>query len=159
MTFFKKKYIFLFFIFATFSSFTYAQSTNIDGLKLVPRAEVYLLPRTGSFTEGSTFDVPVFINTNKARIKNLEIKINFDKDKLTIIQPSGGISIVGVWDESPSYDNLLGTVSYIGTIPDGIVTESGLVGNVTFKAIGTGQAKITIDSSSKVILDDNIGTF
>lgn len=132
-----------------------AQTSDIEDAKHV---EVFLLPRTGSFSEGSTFEVPILINTNAASVNGINIKINFDKDYLSIVEPSGGKSIIGFWDESPSYDNTLGTVNYIGTIPGGIVTESGLIATITFKALSYGQAQISISPASKISLNDGLQT-
>lgn len=136
----------------------YAQTINIDASKLVQKVEVFVAPRSGSFVEGSTFEVPILINTKGVSVNGVEIRISFDKDKLSIIKPSGGVSIVGVWIEPPSYDNTRGTVSYVGVIPNGIVTESGLIGAITFKAKQTGKATISFASNSKVLLNNSLGT-
>lgn len=150
-----KIFCLLFFVSFIFSLTINAQTSDIEDAKYV---EVFLLPRTGSFSEGSTFEVPILINTNAASVNGINIKINFDKDYLLIVEPSGGKSIVGFWAESPSYDNTLGTVNYIGTIPGGIVTESGLIATITFKALSYGQAQISISPASKISLNDGLQT-
>lgn len=122
------------------------------------RVEIFISPLSGSFVEGSTFQVPVLINTNGASVEGIKIKINFDKDKLSIVEPSGGKSIIGVWLESPSYDNDVGTASYTGDIPEGIVTESGLVATITFKAIGSGQATIGVNPISEIYFHNDLRT-
>ncbi|OGI65157.1 hypothetical protein A3A95_04150 [Candidatus Nomurabacteria bacterium RIFCSPLOWO2_01_FULL_39_18] len=147
------KNIFLGIIFLVFFTSPFAQAQNNEN-----RVEVFLSPRSGSFVEGTTFDVPILINTNNNSVEAIKIKINFDKDKLAIVQPSGGKSIVGLWSESPSYDNTLGTVSYVGTIADGIVTESGLVATITFNAISYGQATISVSFTSEILLNDGLET-
>lgn len=136
----------------------HAQTVSVDASKLVSRVEVQLSPRTGSFVEGSTFQVPILVNTRGASINGIEIRLNYDKNKLSIMSPSSGTSIVGVWAEPPKYDNTKGTASYVGVVPSGIVTGSGLIGMVTFKAIGTGHAVISINSNSRVLLNDGLGT-
>ena len=144
-----------FFIFNFVLNIAYAETFNVDEKS---RVEVFLSPRSGSFVEGSTFEVPIFINTNGASVDSINIKINFDKDKLLITQPSSGKSIIGMWVEPPKYDNSKGTISYIGTMPGGIVTESGLIGAITFKALNYGQAVVSIDSNSKILLKDELQT-
>ena len=135
-----------------------AQSITLDAASLVPRASVSFSPRSGSFVEGSTFEVPVLINTNGNNINALDIKINFDPVRMTIVNPSSGKSIIGVWVSPPTYDNAHGTVNFTGVIPDGITTAAGLVATITFKAQSLGPAKLNIQSTSHVLLNDGLGT-
>jgi hypothetical protein len=135
-----------------------AQTLNIDASKLLAHVSVSLSPRSGSFEEDSTFQVPIFINTENRSINGIEVRVNFDKNKLSIINPTGGTSIIGVWVEPPSFDNTRGTASYVGVVPNGITTESGLVGTITFRAISIGNAVVSIASSSKILLNDGLGT-
>ncbi|MBX4206369.1 cohesin domain-containing protein, partial [Candidatus Parcubacteria bacterium] len=135
-----------------------AQTVFIDASKLASRVEIYFSPRTGSFVEGSTFDIPILINTRGAKINGLEIKITFDKDKLEVVKPSSGQSIIGVWVEPPSYDNTRGVASYMGVIPNGITTSSGSIGTITFRAKKLGKAVVTVGGNSKVLLNDGQGT-
>jgi hypothetical protein len=135
-----------------------AQNINIDASSLLSHVEVSLSPRSGSFVEGSTFEVPIFLNTKNKSINGIEIKINFDKDKLLVVNPTGGKSIIGVWVETPSFNNTHGTVSYVGVVPGGITTESGLIGMITFKAKTIGNAVVSINSTSKILLNDGLGT-
>ncbi len=136
----------------------YGQGVDVDASKLLAKAEVSFSPRAGSFEEGSTFQVPILVNTRNRSINGLEIRINFDSSKLSIINQTGGISIIGVWVEPPKYDNTKGTASYVGVIPGGIVTQSGLVGTITFKAKSTGFANVSIATNSKILLNDGLGT-
>jgi hypothetical protein len=135
-----------------------AQNINIDANKLQAHVEVSLSPRSGSFEEGSTFKVPIFINTKNRSINGIEVRVNFDKNKLSIINPTGGTSVIGVWVEPPGFDNTRGTASYVGVVPDGITTDSGLVGTITFKALTPGDAVVSISSNSKILLNDGLGT-
>jgi hypothetical protein len=137
---------------------TYAQTINIDASKLIQRVEVSLSPASGTFTEGSTFEVPIIINTKGSSINSVEIRINYDKDKLAVISSSNGVSIIGIWVEPPRYDNTHGTASYVGVIPNGITTSSGYVGTMTFKALRAGQAAVSVSTNSKVLLNDGLGT-
>lgn len=145
-------------IFFLFGFSVNAETVNIDASKLLAHVEISLSPRSGSFVEGSTFQVPILLNTKGRSINGIEVRVNFDKDKLSIINPSSGISIIGVWVEPPKYDNTRGTASYVGVVPNGITTGSGLVGMITFKAKATGLAVISISSNSKILLNDGLGT-
>lgn len=134
------------------------EAVRIDASKLLPRVSVSFAPRQASFIEGSTFEVPIIIDTQGARINAIDLRINFDQDKLTIIRPSGGKSIVGIWVEPPAYDNSRGTASYSGVVPDGIITNSGIVGTITFRARSSGTAVVSIRRDSSILLNDGLGT-
>ncbi|MBX4181322.1 cohesin domain-containing protein [Candidatus Parcubacteria bacterium] len=136
----------------------HAETINLNARDLIPKVELSFSPRTGSFTEGSTFDIPILINTKGNRINGVEIRISFDKDHLEIVKPSGGQSIVGVWLEAPSYDNARGLANYVGVIPSGITTSSGSIGSITFRAKKTGRGTISFKSTSRVLLNDGLGT-
>lgn len=130
----------------------------IDASKLLPKSAVFFSPRSGSFVEGSTFDVPILLDTKGVSINGIEVRINFDEDKLSIVQPSSGQSIIGVWVEPPKYDNVRGTASYVGVVPNGIVTDSGLIGTITFKAKTVGRAVLSVRADSNILLNDGLGT-
>ncbi len=131
---------------------------DINASYLKPKAEISFSPRSGSFQEDSTFEVPILINTKGSSINSIEIRINYDKNKLAIVKPSGGVSIIGVWVEPPTFDNTKGTASYVGVIPNGITTSSGLIGTITFRAKGTGRGTVSFSSNSKILLNDGFGT-
>lgn len=133
-------------------------AVTIDASKVMPTATVYFSPRTGSFVEGSTFEVPVLLNTRGSSVNAVEIKVRYDSDALSIIQSSSGKSIIGVWVDPPSYDNSRGSASFVGVIPDGIVTDAGLVASITFKAKRTGTATLGIQQTSRVLLNDGLGS-
>lgn len=138
--------------------FLSAQTIQVNAQKLVPQVEVYLSPRSGSFVEGSTFEVPIVIDTKGSNINSVEIRITFSSDVLSIVKPLNGNSIIGVWVEPPKYDNTRGTASYVGVIPNGITTQSGFIGTVTFKAIKTGRAVVQVSSQTNILLNDGLGT-
>ncbi len=131
---------------------------NIDGQSILPRAEIYTMPRTGNFSTGSTFDVPIYIDTKGNSINTINIKVSFDQTKLSIIKPSFGKSIFGIWLEPPTYSNELGTASFVGVIPNGIVTNSGLIATISFKAVKEGTAKVMINDYSSANLNDGLGS-
>lgn len=120
-------------------------------------AELFFAPQSGTFQEGSTFEVPVFINTKGNNINAIELSIRFDPKKLAIVDPSGGKSIIGLWVQPPSYDNTKGVVTIVGGIPGGLTTTSGLIATMTFKVKGTGTSYVSIADTSKVLLNDGQG--
>lgn len=135
-----------------------ADTIQIDAGKLVPKVGVSVSPAAGSFSEGATFEVPIIVNTKGSSVNGVEIRLNYDKDRLSIISSSNGVSIIGVWVEPPKYDNSRGTASYVGVVPSGITTDSGVVGTITFKAVKSGRAIVSIGQNSRVLLNDGLGT-
>lgn len=145
--------------FIVFHTPVYAQETvHIRASDLVPTANLLLTPVQGSFTQDSTFDVSLYINTNGSEVGAVETHVLFDPKILTIVKPSGGSSIVGLWLEAPSYDNTKGEVTFIGGIPRGIRTDSGLIAKLTFQAKNTGKSVISVSKNSKVLLNDGLGS-
>ncbi|MEN9912858.1 MAG: hypothetical protein RLY66_266 [Candidatus Parcubacteria bacterium] len=133
-------------------------SVNLNGPDLIPKVEISIAPPSGTFTQGSTFEVPIYINTKGNAVGALELHITFNPDTLAVVKPSGGSSIIGLWIEAPSYDNARGTIALIGGIPSGIVTESGLIATITFQAKAAGKASIEIQNNSRVLLSDGVGS-
>lgn len=155
-----RKYILFLTLLSIFfpTSLLIAQNIRLDASKLQPTLGIFFSPRSGSFVEGSTFDIPILVNTKGVSVNGIEVRVIFDKNKLEIVKPSSGNSIIGVWVEPPGYDNSKGNASYVGVIPNGIVTNSGLVGTITFRAKSVGHASVSLSSNSKILLNDGLGT-
>lgn len=132
--------------------------TSYDANSLISKVSLQFSPRQGSFVEGSIFEVPIILDTNGLNINTLNITVRFDPEILSIANPAGGASIIGLWLEPPTYDNVKGTATYVGAIPNGIVTSSGVVGTITFKAKKTGNATVQIQPYSEVLLNNGFGT-
>ena len=135
-----------------------ATIVNYRASDLAPHVDVTISPPSGTFEQGSTFEVPVLLNTHGASVNAIELHIQFDPKILSVIHPSGGSSIIGIWVEPPSYDNDKGTVKIVGAIPGGITSASGLIVTVTFTAKAVGQAAVTLSDASQVLSNDGLGT-
>ena len=123
-----------------------------------PKAQLFFSSRSGTFTEGTTFEVPILLDTQGTKINAVELYINFDPHKLAIVKPSSDKSIISIWLEPPTYSNTSGTAKIIGGIPNGISTASGLVTSVTFKALESGTAKVSVSSQSRILANDGYGS-
>lgn len=144
-----------------FMLFTFADAAptvDLNGPSLLPKAEVFTTPRSGNFIAGATFEVPIYIDTKGNNINTINVKLRFDSSHLLIVNPSGGKSIFGIWVEPPTYDNKAGTASLVGVIPGGIVTSSGLIATITFKAIAPGEANVSVTDYSSANLNDGLGS-
>ncbi len=132
--------------------------TAINITPVNQKATLLISPSTGTFLEGSNFEVPVYIDTQDKSINTIELYINFDPRKLAIIRPSGGQSIIGLWVEPPTYSNTTGQVKLVGAVPGGITTQRGLITILTFKVLATGNTSVTISNKSKVLANDGYGS-
>lgn len=122
-------------------------------------ASIYVAPPSGTFTLGNTFTVSIYVNTGGQSINALETNLTFPPDKLQVVSPTAGKSFIQVWVAQPSYSNLDGTIKFQGTIPTpGINTEAGLISTVTFRVKSIGTAALKILDSSRVLLNDGLGT-
>jgi Cohesin domain len=115
-------------------------------------------PAAGSFSVGSTFNVSLLLDTKGKSINALQAFISFPADKLQVVSPSVGQSIIGVWTVSPKFNNNTGTLDLRGGIPGGIVASSGVLTNITFRVKSVGEAIIKYTDGSRVFLDDGFGT-
>ncbi|MFH1656964.1 MAG: cohesin domain-containing protein [bacterium] len=121
-------------------------------------ASLYLAPSQGTFFAGSTFSVSVYLNTKGESINAVQVDLKFPAEMLQVTLPSTGESFVSEWLTPPSYSNTGGVISFRGGIPGGVVTSSGLISTITFRAKASGTAKIEFLDSSRVFLNDGKGT-
>src|ERR1051325_6909235 len=124
----------------------------------VKAASLSVLPNSGTFTVGSTFGVSVFLDTQNQSINAVDVEVGYPADKLQVVSPSTGESIIGVWTNQPRYDNQAGTVSLQGGVPGGINTSNGIITTITFRVKAIGDASVRILDSSKALLNDGLGT-
>ncbi|MDO8537185.1 MAG: cohesin domain-containing protein [bacterium] len=122
-------------------------------------ASIYVQPVGGTFTVGSTFDVSVYVNTGGQSVNAVQANLSFPPDKLQVVSPMTGKSLIQVWVAQPTFSNENGTIKFQGTIPSpGINTDAGLISTVTFRVKSVGQATVRISDSSQVLLNDGKGT-
>lgn len=125
---------------------------------LAEAATLRLAPASGTFVVGGTFDVSILLNTEKEFINAIRAHISFPPDKLQVVSPSTGQSIVGVWTNIPNYDNKTGKVLLEGGIPKGINTEAGIISTITFRTKQVGPVAVKFLNDSQIILSDGKGT-
>jgi hypothetical protein len=116
-------------------------------------ASLSVFPQTGSFTMGNTFEVSVFMNTGENNVSAAKVELKFDPEKLQVVTPTKGISVIGEWIFPPSFSNTKGTITFQGGfLFNGINTSEGLISTVVFEAISQGETEIYFLDSSKVLI-------
>ncbi|RJQ29930.1 hypothetical protein C4571_00160 [Candidatus Parcubacteria bacterium] len=122
-------------------------------------AVLSLDPATGTFAVGGTFSVSVLLDTGGADVNLIESSISFPPDKLEVVSPSGGKSVVSIWTDTPKFDNSKGIISFQGGTPNpGVNVRRGLVTSITFAVKAPGTAALSFSPASRVFLNDGFGT-
>ncbi len=122
-------------------------------------ASLYAGPASGTFTVGSTFAVSLYVNTGGNDVNALDVQLEYPPDKLQVVSPTAGKSIINIWVSQPSYDNLGGKLRFQGAIPTpGINTDAGLISQVVFRVTNIGTAILKFTDGSRVLLNDGRGT-
>ena len=67
-------------------------------------ARLFVGPTTGTFTVGSTFEVSLFLDTRGQSINAFSAELQFPPDKLQLVSPTAGKSIIGVWTAPPQFN-------------------------------------------------------
>ncbi|MBI2039283.1 MAG: hypothetical protein HYT22_03325 [Candidatus Niyogibacteria bacterium] len=121
-------------------------------------AKLTVSPSTGAFAVGGTFSISIFLDTEDRPINTLDVIVRFPSEKLQVISPAIGQSIIGVWTAQPYVNNASGELRFQGGIPGGINVSKGLVSTITFRVRQTGSAIIRFDSESEVLAHDGRAT-
>lgn len=131
---------------------------NYNAQDLLAKSEIFITPRNGSFLVGSTFESQIYINTKGNSLNAINLKVKYDSSKLSLVNPSGGKSIFGIWVEPPYYDNKNGSAGMSGIVTDGITTSSGLIVTMTFKVLSAGPTTVSITDQTSANLNDGYGS-
>ena len=132
---------------------------NEDGERQGDGASLSLSPSSGTFIVNNTFDVSIILNTNGRSVNAVDAILKFPPDKLQVVSPSLGKSVIGIWATPPTFNNQNGTLRFQGGIPSpGINTSSGVISTITFRVRSIGTATVNLSDESKVFLNDGLGT-
>ncbi|MEK7464458.1 MAG: cohesin domain-containing protein [Patescibacteria group bacterium] len=125
---------------------------------LTHAASLSLSPSAGAFAVGSTLEVSLFLDTEGESVNALEASLIFPPDKLQLVSPTTGQSIIGIWTAQPRFNNQTGRIDLQGGIPEGINLSRGLVTTLTFRVRSVGDAILKFLDNSKVLKNDGLGT-
>lgn len=117
-----------------------------------------LLPGSGTFPIEETFELSLYLDTEGKKINTVEIDIAFLPDKLQLVSPSAGKSVIDFWATAPSFNNQSGRVELRGGITGGLNSFKALIATLVFRGKSPGSAIVKILDSSKILLHDGSGT-
>ncbi|MEN9920310.1 MAG: hypothetical protein RL538_203 [Candidatus Parcubacteria bacterium] len=127
------------------------------GAVIAEAATMSVSPGTGVYATGATFSVRVNVNSSGKSINAAEGTLSFNPNELSVVSVSRGSSIFSLWVTEPSFSNSAGTVSFSGGLPAGYTGSNGNIMSITFRAKGSGPAKVNFSSGS-VLANDGAGT-
>ncbi len=127
------------------------------GAVYVEAATLSLSPNTGVYTSNSTFTVRVNVNSSGASINAAEGTITFNPKELSVVSVNRNSSIFNLWVTEPTFSNSAGTINFSGGLPSGYTGSAGNIMSITFRALGSGPAKVSISSGS-VLANDGRGS-
>lgn len=121
-------------------------------------ATLTLLPSDTDLEVGDTFDVAVVLDTEDVDVNAIEIEIEFPADKLQVVSPNTGRSVIEIWAGQLRFNNKLGLIEMRGGIPGGLNIKNGLVTTIQFRVRSSGSAAIQFTSKTTVLANDGLGT-
>lgn len=120
-------------------------------------ATFYISKPEGSLNVGNIFSVSFYLNTEGESINAIEANLTFPADKLQLVSPTSGQSVISFWTKQPEYDNHYGKISFEGGIPSGIESKSALISVLTFRVRSVGTASIGFGEGNKALRADGTG--
>ncbi|MFH1193346.1 MAG: hypothetical protein V1656_03490 [Candidatus Jorgensenbacteria bacterium] len=130
----------------------------ISGVSAASAASLSFSPSVGTYDNGQTFAVNVFVSSADAAMNAASGVISFSQDKLEVVSLSRTGSIISLWVQDPSFSNAAGAVNLEGIVLNpGFQGASGKLLSITFRAKGAGNASVAFSSGS-VLANDGQGT-
>jgi hypothetical protein len=98
------------------------------------------------------------VNTGGTVTNAYQATLQYPTDKVQAISASKGGSICALWVKDPSYSNGSGTANFECGTPSNYNGSSGTIGSVTFRAVNTGTATISVGTPAQVLAADGMGS-
>lgn len=124
----------------------------------VSAASLYISPASGTYRQGETFQVSVYVSSADQAMNTAEANISYPTDKLEITSITTVNSIFTLLVENPRYNNNNGTAYFSGIVVNpGYQGKSGRLVRINFRGKALGQATVNI-SSGQVLANDGLAT-
>jgi hypothetical protein len=137
---------------------------------MVSAAEIVLDPAQRQYSWLDTFIVPIRIETGEECINAVSVTVQYDPNRLTLVDVGRGSSIITLWTETPVIDAVRGEIQFSGGVPGGycgrIAGDPGFT-NVLLELVFTGARGDALveqfDTAigiprAEVLLNDGLGT-
>lgn len=121
-------------------------------------ATVYFSPTSVEVKNNELFPIEIRVDAqNGEEVNAVAVGFVYPKDLLKVEEARDGGSIVNYWIERPN-TGTAGIVRLQGGITGGFKGSGGKIVTLYFRALKKGSAKISIDESTSVFLNDGKGT-
>lgn len=120
-------------------------------------ASLFVVPATGVYKTGATFSVSIFVNTAGTPVNAADGTLSYNPKELSVVSVTRASSIFNLWTTEPTFSNAAGTVTFSGGVPTGYTGAQGNVFVVTFRALSSGAARVSLTGAS-VLAADGKGT-
>lgn len=116
----------------------------------VEAATLQLTKPTTKISQEDEFQVDVVLTSKDKDVNALEGFLYFPVDVLKVSRVIDGGSIINFWVNNPASEENQASnfVKFSGVIPGGYAGEKGKLFSIVFKALKSGNAKITLDKAS-----------
>lgn len=108
--------------------------------------------------EGQTFVVDWFLDTENIAINTLDLKLDFSRENLQLVEATTGNSLFSIWINPPTIDNAQGKIELTGGIPNGASGSALPLFRTEFIATNAGSAYVKLNPLSQLLRNDGSGT-
>lgn len=108
-------------------------------------------------SEGDIITARVLVNPGRTAINNAEAVLRYPTGTLQALSVSKAGSLFTIWVEEPTISSGAGTVSFNGGVPNPGASNSGTAISVTFKALRSGIATLSLTGAA-IRANDGFGT-
>ena len=121
-------------------------------------AVLYAGSASENISEGQSFVVEWFVDTQNEALNLLSLQLNFSPDTLEVLEISRGSSILSLWLQEPTADQTAGTITFTAGAPGGFNDSNVPILRTTLLAKKAGRAQISMSESSVALRHDGKGT-
>lgn len=121
-------------------------------------SHISIEPELTSLEIGETSRVNIYLDTEGNSINAIDLTLLYPPDRVQLVSPSTGQSIISIWTTQPRFDNYKGLIQMQGGIPGGIKSSRALIASFIFRGYATGNAILLLSESSRALLNDGMGT-
>ena len=119
-------------------------------------AKLYFETDARQIPAGENFKVNLYLDTEGETVNAIEAAIPYPANFLKLKDWNNGNSIINFWIEEPQAESHI--LSFAGIIPNGWRSDKGLVLRLDFEAVENGKARLAFEKSTRVLLNDGLGS-
>lgn len=128
------------------------------GFPPTPKTVSFVIPTKGQYRLEEIFPMKIEITGVKVPVNAVQADLSFDPSKLEVMEVSTQDSFANIFIQK-EINNVVGYIRLTGGLPNpGYFSDHGIFGDIFFKGISSGIAKVEFLPSSMVLANDGRGT-